>query len=65
MFDLMVRGGTPGELLASTSTGLDMLLWRSGASLHTHAAERKLVELPLVDADPIRVGGQWQNRPNG
>jgi putative transposase len=23
MFDLMVRGGTPGELLASTSTGLD------------------------------------------
>jgi hypothetical protein len=64
MFD-RAKGVTKSpELLAATNTGLDMLQWRSGTSLRAHVATRKLLELDLIDATPIRVGGQWQNRPN-
>lgn len=38
-----------------------MLQWRSGNFLRSLQADRKLLELPLVDGDPIRLGGQWPN----
>lgn len=52
------------RLLPRTLSGLDTLQWRSRNRVQTLAADRKLLEVPLVEGDPIRVGGQWQNRPN-
>jgi hypothetical protein len=59
-----IPGAGTDRLLSYTSTGADMLQWRSGKRLETVPAGRKLLETPLADGDPIRVGGQWQNRPN-
>lgn len=53
-----------GHLLLRTLNGSDTLQWRSAVRVHTHAIDRRVLELPLVDGDPIRTGGQWQNRPN-
>lgn len=64
MFDRANGVTKAPDLLAATSSGLDMLQWRSGTSLYVHAATRKVLELALINADAIRVGGQWQNRPN-
>jgi hypothetical protein len=57
---------TPGgrELLLRTSSGLDLIQWRSPSGIQTHDVGRHLLELPIIEGDPIRVGGQWQNRPN-
>ena len=52
------------RLQTRTSTGLDMVQWRLGRSFVVHSADRRLLEAPLVDVGPVRVGGQWQNRPN-
>jgi len=58
------RRKSTASLLARTSTGLDMVQWRSGRTFAVHDADRRLLEIPLVDVDPVRVGGQWQNRLN-
>lgn len=57
------RGGTEAVLLR-TPSGADTVQWRSGNRVQTLPADRKLLEFPVVDGDPIRLGGQWQNRPN-
>ena len=52
------------ELLLRTSSGLDLIQWRSPGGIQIHDVGRHLLELPIIEGDPIRVGGQWQNRPN-
>lgn len=44
--------------------GRDTLQWRRGDLVENHDVTAKLVELPIVDGQPVRVGAQWQNRPN-
>lgn len=63
MTSAALNDGT-GRLLLRTLNGLDTLQWRSADRVQTLPIDRKLLELPLVDGDPIRLGGQWQNRPN-
>lgn len=60
----MVTAVGPAEVLLRTSSGLDLVQWRSAGGIETHDVGRHLLELPVVECDPIRVGGQWQNRPN-
>lgn len=59
-----LSSGLEKSVLLRTPSGADALQWRSGDRLQTLPADRKLLEVPLVDGEPIRVGGQWQNRPN-
>lgn len=60
MSDLDLEGG----LAPRTRSGRDTLQWRPSDIVETHDVTAKLVELPIVDGRPIRVGAQWQNRPN-
>ncbi|WP_448223547.1 TnsA-like heteromeric transposase endonuclease subunit [Gordonia iterans] len=54
-----------GATLASrTPSGRDCLQWRSRGQMQMHAADREVVRIPIIDGDPIRQGGQWQNRLN-
>lgn len=41
-----------------------MVQWRFRGSVVTQDAGRKLLELPIVEGEPVRLGSQWQNRPN-
>lgn len=60
----MVTTAGPSELLLRAESGLDLMQWRTPGGIETHEVRRHLMELPIVEGDPIRVGGQWQNRPN-
>ena len=60
----MVTALGPSELLLRTSSGLDLMQWRSPGGIETHAIGRHLLDLLVIEGDPVRVGGQWQNRPN-
>jgi hypothetical protein len=51
-------------LMLRTDSGLDLVQRRSRQGIETHEAGRHLLDLPIVDGDPVRVGDQWQNRVN-
>lgn len=60
----MVTAADPSALRPRADRGIDLVQWRSPSGIATHNVGCHLLELPIVDGDPIRVGGQWQNRPN-
>lgn len=60
----MVTAVDPSALLLRADSGIDLVQWRSPSGIQTHDVGRHLLELPVVECDPIRVGSQWQNRPN-
>lgn len=52
-------------LLTRSENGLDAIQWRGpDKRIFTAPATRGLLTQPVIEALPIRVGGQWQNRPN-
>lgn len=56
--------GSRAQLATRTPTGRDMLQWRRGSDVQTLDVDSKLVEIPIIEADLVREGAQWKNRPN-
>lgn len=62
----MMSMATDAQVLRTRSgNGLDAIQWRGpDKGIFTAPATRELLAQPIIEALPIRVGGQWQNRPN-